>query len=555
MYLRTTQRQNKDGSVVRYVALAHNQRNDRGQAVAKVIHSFGREDQIDRKALERLVASISRFLSPEAELRAKSPGFEFLCARQVGGPHVLDGLWQELGISKTLVRLARKRRFRGAVERLIFAMVAQRALEPASKLEATRWATEDVKIPGLSDVDDDSLYRAMDFLIECADQIQESVYYSVINLLNLEVDVVFFDTTSTYFETEEEDPDIVGQGGEVEDLGLRRFGHSKDHRKDRPQAVIGLAVTREGIPVRVWVWPGMSADQSLVKEIKDDLRGLNLGRLVYVCDTGFASKENLRYLQRAGGHYIAGKKMRSGEKEVEEALGRPGRYRKVADSLEVKEVKVGEGDSMTRYVVCLNPKEQVRDQDRRHETLAKLGEELGLLGDLDGKAHTKRACELRSHPTLGRYLRQTKDGALKVDADKVKAEERLDGKYLLITSDHALPADEVALGYKNLLQAERSFRDLKGVLKLRPVYHRRSDRIRSHVMVCFLALVVIRVAETRAGTTWRRIRNEVSQIQMGRFRTRDGEFEQRTELTAAQRALLRSLGATEPPKFGDIQPD
>ena len=141
-----------------------------------------------------------------------------------------------------------------------------------------------------------------------------------------------------------------------------------------------------------------------------------------------------------------------------------------------------------------------------------------------------------------------------LDREKIAAEERLDGKYLLSTSDPSLSAEDVALGYKQLLEAERSFRDLKGVLRLRPVYHSKDERIRAHVLICFLALVVIRVAETRTGETWRTIRSELGQIRQGHFRGRDGEFTQTSELTAHQRDLHTALAVPEPPRFGHITP-
>src|SRR5437763_4774106 len=173
-------------------------------------------------------------------------------------------------------------------------MVVQRCLDPASKLEATRWLGRDVVIDGIEQLADDQLYRAMDFLLSCSERVQESVFFSVASLLNLEVDVVFFDTTSTYFEIEPNDP--LDEEDEAEEDGedaaaagadggpLRRLGHSKDHRPDLPQVVIGLAVTREGIPVRVWVWAGNTNDQTVVEQVKSDLTGRRLGRALYVVD-------------------------------------------------------------------------------------------------------------------------------------------------------------------------------------------------------------------------------------------------------------------------------
>jgi hypothetical protein len=572
MYLRTTSRRTKSGEVVRYLALAHNERNERGVPVAKVIHNLGREDLLDRDALVRLVGSIQRFLGGEDGLRAGAPhGFDFLAAPEFGGPHVVGELWAQLGIGKAIARVAGGGRGRSGVERAIFTMVCQRCLEPASKLEATRWVGRDVVIDGVSGVSDDQLYRAMDFLLACSERVQESVFFSVAHLLNLEVDVIFFDTTSTYFETEPgddlDDEDDEGQvpgaaSADEPDGPLRRLGHSKDHRPDLPQVVIGLAVTREGIPVRCWVWPGNTNDQTVVAQVKSDLVGWRLGRSIYVVDSGFSGQDNLRHLRSAGGHYIAGMKLRSGMTQTEQALSRQGRYRTVKDNLRVKEVNVGSGDAAERFIVCHNPSEAERDQARRAQRIARIEAELERLTaqrersktKTDQEAHQRGECALRDHKTLSRYLRQTKTGRLVIDRDKIKAEERLDGKYLLTTSDPSLSAEDVALGYKQLLEAERSFRDLKGILRLRPVFHSKADRIRSHVLICFLALVIIRVAENRTHQTWRMIRAELGTIRQGHFRSTDGEFTQTTELTRRQRELHRDMDIPEPPRFGRITP-
>jgi Transposase DDE domain len=224
---------------------------------------------------------------------------------------------------------------------VLFALVANRALDPASKLAAADWATHDVAIPGLSEMTEDQAYRAMDLLI-AADtdaSVQEAVFFAVADLLNLEVDLLFFDTTSSYFERDtEDDPDDGndGRGGS----GVRRYGHSKDRRGDLPQIVIGLAVTREGIPVRVWCWPGNTNDVAILPEVKDALRGWRLGRVVTVVDRGFSSAANLAYLRRAGGQYIAGERMRDGSPHAAAALARQGRYQQVRDNLRVKEVKL-----------------------------------------------------------------------------------------------------------------------------------------------------------------------------------------------------------------------
>ncbi len=208
-------------------------------------------------------------------------------ARPLGAVWLLDGLWRQLGVDTALRQVLGGRRFTTDVERVLFALVANRAVEPTSKLAAAEWATSDVAIPGLTGMDDDQAYREMDLLVDADSQAQvhEAVFFAVADLLNLEVDLLFFDTSSTYFERDSEDP-----SSEDGTSGLRRYGHSKDSRSDLPQIVIGLAVTRDGIPVRVWVWPGNTADVTILPDVKDGLRRWRLGRVVTVGDRGFSSR-------------------------------------------------------------------------------------------------------------------------------------------------------------------------------------------------------------------------------------------------------------------------
>jgi len=552
MYLRTTQQRRKDGRVVRYLQLAENYRNASGQTVARVVTHLGREDQVDRAGLERLVASILRFLGGAGDAAAADvvgERFALEAAWELGGPHVIAAVWEELGLATTLRRAARRGRFGTDVERAVLVMVCQRCLEPGSKLEATRWLGDEVRLPGIERVSDDQLYRAMDFLLAQADAVQEAVFGSVANLLNLEVDLVFFDTTSTYFEVES-DPDDkdASDGGE-----LRRLGHSKDHRPDLPQVVIGLAVTKSGIPVRCWVWPGNTSDQTLVEQVRDDLRGWKLDKSIFVADSGFSGRDNLAYLKRAYGHYLTGIRMRAGMPEVEAALSRQGRYLKVAENLSVKEVWVDrDGAGERRFIVCRNDEEARRDRAHREQAIARLEAELAALKTLDHDAHQQRECTLRAHPSLGRWLRQTETGRLVIDRARIAAEARLDGKYLIETSDRTLSTADAALAYKNLQEAERAFRDLKGRISLRPVYHRLDERIRAHVLICFLALLIIRVCETRAGHTWPVQRRLLRRIKLARFLSKDGRFEQRSELDAEQKALLSTLQVAEPARVATV---
>jgi Transposase DDE domain len=565
VYLRSTPRRNKDGSEVRYLQLAHNVWDPAAKrSRVQVVYNFGREEPGTREALERLVASVSRHLDPGKARSAE--GLEFAESRPLGGTHVLDALWERLGIGPAVRGLIKGRRLDPSAERVLFALTANRALAPSSKLAAARWASEDVLIAGLDATSDDACYRAMDWLLEIRGTLEKEVFDRVTDLPGLETDLLFFDTTSTYFVTEEADAPVPrderggavpggnaggGEGGELRTAGFRTWGKSKDHRDDLPQVVIGLAVTRDGIPLRAWCWPGNTADSALIRQVKNDMRGWSLSRVIWVADRGFTSAENRRYLRKGGNHYIIGEKLRSGSAEAEAALSRQGRYQEVAENLRVKEVRIAEDE---RFVICHNPEGAERDAAARARMITQLKE---LIDGTDTLGRDKRA-ELRgvisTKPGLNRYLRVTPGGLLRIDASRAKAEENLDGKYLLRTSDPKMTAEDIALGYKQLLEVERSWRDMKQVIDLRPVYHRKEERIRAHVILCWLALLLARIAENTCGATWPELRRQLDRIAVGTFNGPAGTFRQRTEISDAQAAILAQLGIDPPPKIYQLTP-
>ena len=570
MYLRETRRTNRDGSVVSYLQLAHNERSaETGNPVAKVIHNFGRAEHVDRDALARLVSSISRFLTPEqAAAAAHGAEVEILDSRPLGGAWTLDQLWDRLGIGAAIRRVATSRRLDGEeVERIVFALVAQRALKPGSKLAATKWVAKRVAINGLTVFTDDQAYRAMDFLLEALPEIASEIFGSVAHLLNLDLDIIFVDTTSTYWEVDgadeladlQDNVDDDGVSRPVEN-GARAFGHSKDHRTDLPQVVIAMAVTRDGVPVRCWTFPGNTADTSIIRTVKDDLAGWNLHRMVWVADRGFASAANRAYLTRGGGHYIHAEKLRNTNAEAAAALTRPGRYRIVAGNLRVKEVAVapggkGDGDDgarAQRFVVCHNPDQADRDATVRSQLVAHLEQLMAGSDAWTARRRDEFVGSLKGKPGLRRYLRRTNGGLLRVDAAAIKRESHLDGKWLLRTSDSTLTADDLAAAYKTLLQVERGWRDMKGALGLRPVFHHREDRIRAHVQLCWLALLLIRVVENATNDTWRNVRDELERMHLITLATADGQVAQRSATTPGQKTILTALQLGEPARFFDF---
>ncbi len=571
MYLRESKRRNKDGSTIAYLQLAHNERHPvTGSPVAKVIHNFGRADKVDKEALARLVSSISRVLDlPAGDVGTTNSEVEIVDSRRLGGVYVLDEMWSRLGIGRALIEAADGRRLDGAlVERICFALVAQRCLEPGSKLAAVRWAHERVAIAGCPSFDDDAAYAAMDFLLGALPEIAERIFTSTANLLNLSCDIIFVDTSSTYFERDVADGEVDLETAQVNEaakpLGpddhgppesaIRQFNkHSKDKRPDLPQVVIGMAVTAEGVPVRCWTFPGKTSDQVIIRTIKDDLAGWSLNRVVWVADRGFNSLANRAYLQRGGGHFIIAEKLRNASGEAKEALARPGRYASVAGNLEVKEVVVGEGERRQRFVLCHNPEAGERDQRVRANLVAYLTTQIAGTDEWTKSRRDELAGKLKTTPGLWRLTRRLADGRFRVDQAAIAKEAKLDGKWLLRTSDDSLTPTDLALAYKQLLEVERGWRDMKGSLGLRPVFHHREDRIRSHIQLCWLALLLMRVVENATDDTWRNVRHELDRMHVVTMETGEGRVAQRTNTTSGQAKILNSLGVAEPGRFLDFE--
>jgi hypothetical protein len=568
VYVKVSTRKTKEGQVIRYLQLAHNEWDaDTGVSRTKVLYSFGREDTLDTEAIRRLITALTRLLDPAQALAGGGPaGLTFTESRPLGGAFMLDGLWRRLGIDAAMRRMLTGRRLDERVERILFALVANRALAPSSKLAATRWVEHDTVIEGLDQVVDETCYRAMDWLIEVEPELSRTIYDNVADLLNLEVDLLFFDTTSTYFELDGPDVPVsrdergvvAAEGADTEGqdtakpAGFRTYGKSKDSRPDLPQVVIGMAVTRDGIPVRCWCWPGNTADSALIRQVKDDMRDWSLARVVWVADRGFTSAENRRYLQRAGGHYILGEKLRGDSDEAKAALARPGRYKTVAGNLHVKEVNLA--DTGDRFVICFNPDAAERDATIRGRMLTQLNEAIAGTDMLSKDKRAELRGVLSTKPGLKRYLRVTPSGLLRIDKKAIDREANLDGKFLLRCSDPKLSSEDIALGYKQLLEVERGWRDMKQIIDLRPVYHRREERIRAHALLCWLALLLIRIAETTTGQTWLSIRDELQRLHLGTFTGPAGTFRQRTEITPGQRKILAALALDEPRRVHEVTP-
>jgi hypothetical protein len=540
MFVRT-----KTSGTRTYLQIVENQRLQ-GKITQRVIASLGRLDVLQESGgIDGLMRSMQRFsdkLAVLGEIDSKNP--PALRYRRIGAPMLFGRLWRELGIDRGIARVAKGRKFEFPLERAVFTTVLHRLVHPGSDRAALRWL-EDYHVPGAQNLDLQHFYRAMAWLgtplpeneqdgatpfsPRCVkDLIEEELFARRRNLFN-GLDLVFFDTTSIYFE---------GAGGQ----SLGRHGHSKDHRPDLRQLVVGMVLDQTGYPVCAEIWPGNTADVSSLIPVSERLKKrFGVGQICVVADRGMVSKATKKALEEMGWLYILGARMR-GEKEVRDVVladDTPfvevtGERKKAKDPapLQVKDVRVGDA----RYVVCLNEEEARKDRHDREAILASLADALK-----------------RGNKTLvgnKGYRRYLSGGAKHFTIDWAKAEEeaRYDGKWAL-TTNTALPAEEVARKYKQLLLVEDIFRQTKTLLETRPVYHKRDETIRGHVWCAFLALTLRKELRDRLEqsrkegeerTEWAEIIEGLESLGEAEISTGGKRYRMRTE---AKKAVTRSFAA------------
>ena len=562
MYLRTSKRTNKDGTVVEYYHLAHNERHPVTKvSTPRIVHNFGRTDELDRDELVRLCRSIARVCGLEVQDPFESggevipekvglpKGMESIGSVELGTLLVIEELWERLGIGTALREAAKASGCKVPYERALLAMTANRLCEPESKLGVwDRWLQR-VYLPSCRKLKLAHMYEAMDLFYEHSEEVEKSVFFETADLFNLEVDVIFYDTTTASFSIDEEDLDTEESGE-----GLRKFGHPKDGVWS-PQVIVALAVTREGFPVRSWVFPGNTTDITAVEKVKADLRGWKLGRALFVADSALNSEESRGELAKACGKYLLAARMGSVKEIKEEVFAKRGRYRysAIKENLKAKEVVVGDGVRRRRYILCYNPHEAERQRKHREQMIENLEKELSQHPDKDALAQW--AIELKASRRYGRYLKITQDGKIKIDRKAIRETARYDGKWVIQTNDDTLSLDDAACGYKALLVIERCFRSLKRTrIKMTPMYHWLSRRIEAHIKICVLALLIERVAERMCNKPWYWIRESLRSLQASEYRTKKFQFFQRNELSKAVSSELKNLGIQPPQQVLGISP-
>jgi transposase len=544
MFVRT-----KQSGKYRYLQIVQNHR-DGGQVRQQVIVSLGRFDQLrDSGQLDNLTRSLSRLCRQVSLIDAQRQGsIESRGVRKLGPALVFERLWQSLGISKELSRLLAERKFGFAVERAVFVTVLHRLFASGSDRQAEQWYQEHL-LEGVAGLSLQHFYRAMAWLGEelppeeqqgatpfsprCTKELIEEGLFARRRDLFSNLDVVFFDTTSIYFE---------GEGGEQ----LGRRGNSKDHRPDLKQMVVGVVLDSDGRPVCCELWPGNTTDvKSLLPVVKRLRQRFAIGSVCVVADRGMISQETIARLEELEGlSYILGARMRKQKEVRSEVLSRGGRYQQVEVKgkstkapapLQVKEVLV----SGRRYIVCYNEDQARKDAADREAIVA------GLRDKLKGGAR-----QLVGNKGYRKYLK-ARGEAFVIDQQRIKEEARYDGKWVLRTNTD-LSSKEVAVKYKQLWMVEQVFRTSKSILRTRPIFHKCDETIRGHVFCSFLALMLMielqqRLEQRGLAHQWNDLRRDLEALQETEVAIDNQTYYLRTPLRGTCLASLRAAGVAPPP--------
>jgi transposase len=536
----------KKSGKYQYLQIVEN-RKEKGKVKQRVIATVGRMDQLQAKGrVETLIRSLSRFseqtlliLSGNSDLAAD--------AKKIGPVLIFERLWKETGIKAAIARVLKSRRFEFDVERAIFLTVLHRLMVSGSDRFCHRWC-RDYIIDGIDGLDLHHLYRAMRFLGEeiqdqdgatvfsprCNKDLVEELIFSHRRDLFSNLDLVFFDTTSIYFE---------GHGGES--IGQRGF--SKDHRPDLVQMVVGAVLDDKGQPICCEMWPGNTADVKSLLPIVDRLKTrFKIARICIVADRGMISANTLEQLESGDNPtpYILGARMRKVKQIRDRVLSHPGRYKQVRPEssdpnkpapLKVKQVEI----DGCRYIVCVNPSQQRKDVADREAIVSALAKQL-----------KKGPKSLVGNKGFRKYVKIEK-GSTSIDENRIKYEARFDGKWVLRTNTD-LSADQVALRYKELWQVEKVFRDVKSLLTTRPIFHQKDQTIRGHVFCSFLALVLRKELDRRlikAGHRfeWAEIKQDLKALQRVTIEEDGRRLSIRSQSKGACGKIFQAVGVAMPP--------
>ncbi len=537
-----------------YLQIVENFRQE-GRVRQRVLTTLGRLDELRRSGnLDGLLASGARFAEHVLLLTAHHNGqVPVVTSHRIGPTLIFERLWQETGCQQVLRDLLASRHFEFPVERAVFLTVLHRLCETGSDRAGQRWK-EDYLIDGAGELELHHMYRAMAWLGEqlpqsqqqerltlvprCTKDLIEERLFARRRDLFTELDIVFFDTTSLYFE---------GEGGET----IGHHGHSKDHRPDLHQLIVGVVLDGAGRPISCELWPGNTADVTTLVPVVDRLgRRFQIHQACIVADRGMISDDTVALLEEVERPYILGARMRQQKEVREQVLADRGRFRVVhgprhkSDDpapLKVKEVRIGG----RRYVVCVNAEQVEHDRAQRAQIVAALRDQLRQ-GDKS----------LVGNKGYRRYLKVEGGSHFVIDEAKLAEEARYDGTWVLRTNTELATA-EVALQYKKLWMVEQWFRTCKSVLETRPIFHHRDETIRGHVFCSFLALVLRQELQSRLAARgwrfeWADIMRDLERVQRMHVSQDGKNYLLRSELENTAGRVFQSVGVAVPPTVQEL---
>jgi transposase len=506
----------------------------------RILYKLGSIEELGEEQIMRLAAGLMKAIGRELRLP------ELKNAKDFGHVYAVQAVWDKLGLSRALERAGISRKTNTDFCAMVRWLVFNRLCDPCSKLALLDW-TESIFAPETAALSYHNLLRAMDRLINIKDQAEPLIAKAVLDPKE-SVDMVFYDITSTYFEGDKS----------IQDDDLRRYGYSRDHREDRRQVVIGLIMTRNGIPLCHHVFPGNTVDKTTVKEVVSDLKSrFNLARVIFVGDRGMLSDDNLTYLMEEGLDII-----------VAHPVRRNALAQEVIQNLKKQINPSSEGEQIcedvrkgVRFIMAYSPDIAKQSKQSRQERLEKadtwLKPVLERLAKPEGRGrkgtpqgtYDRIRDYLRDRNLLRWYQVELDNGviSLKKNRKALNWEATVDGILLLETSDMTLPSQDIVKHYKELAEVERGWRSLKSSLQLRPVYHWTEQRIRAHIFICVIALQLERWMRNRLQTmSVQKAMQSLQQVKVGELGFGEKTVLMPTVLTTEQKEILKKLGVTQP---------
>ena len=523
MFTRIKTFRNKDGSVRRYLYLVATRRI-KGRIKQIIMANFGRVEDAN-KILPDIAAKISKYTN-KLKLIDITKDMKSDWVKEYGPVIIFKRIWDRLGLDKFFDKYLGKRKIEFDIKERIYSMVLNRIMEPMSELGTNRWAKS---LYGLNEITDmHQWYRSLNFLIKNKNKLEIDLYEAQKDLFHQEIDILLMDTTSVVY---------FGEGSKAEDI--LDYGFSKEKRYDLKQVIVGIIMTKDGMPIGHEVYPGNTND---LKAFKEMIKTINLRfkirRVIIVCDRGMITEKNIQTLELDGYEYIVGMRMRQLKRQDAEKILSKANMNSLSKKLKGKEVHFNN----KRLVVCYNKNEDKRDKEKRREIIQRLIEKLkkqGLKSLLVNKEYRK-------------YLKIKADKP-ELDEEKIKAEELYDGKFVLQTNTN-LDWKEIVSAYKDLWQVEYAFRTLKSELAMGPIYHQTERGIRAHIFVCFLALLckIILQKELQAinaNITVNQVIEDIKKLKAIQITLKDIPVVLRNELEGNAHYAFKAVGLKIPPRI------